>query len=308
MPVEVAGGAAELRAALAAAASAGHVVLVDFYTAWCGPCRALAPVLAQMEAENGGRLEVLKVDCEASAANRALAAAEAISAFPTLQLFGVDGAKAQTFRGASPPALRAAVAAALAAAPRPAASPTAAAAALGVALGRLEAGCAAGAEFAAAARTLLAYTTNALEKPEEPRFRRVKASNAAFAARVGRRAGGRAAMEALGFAPRVEAMEELYIMEHVDAPALRAMQAILKRALERAERAGAAAPAAVAAATVPAEATAAAAPAPAAVAPAHAAAPPAPAAAVAAAPDPAALALILAELFKQGAPRGGRGA
>jgi thioredoxin 1 len=291
MPVEVAGGAAELRAALAAAARAGCAVLVDFYATWCGPCRALAPVLAQMETENGGRLEVLKVDCEASAANRALAAAEAISAFPTLQLYGVDGAKAQTFRGASPPALRAAVAAALAAAPRPAASPTAAAAALGVALGRLEAGCAAGAEFAAAARTLLAYTTNALEKPEEPRFRRVKASNAAFAARVGRRAGGRAAMEALGFAPRVEAMEELFVMERVDAPALRAMQAILERALERAERGGAAAPTPVAAA---AEAAPAAVPAPAVAA-----------AAGAAAPDPAALALILAELFKQGAPPGG---
>jgi len=41
-------------------------VLVDFFATWCGPCKMLAPVVEQIEAEYKGRLKVVSVDVDQS--------------------------------------------------------------------------------------------------------------------------------------------------------------------------------------------------------------------------------------------------
>lgn len=65
-------------------------VLVDFWGEWCGPCKAMAPMLDQMAADYAGRLKVAKVELDK---NQKTALACNVRAAPTLLLF--KGGKVQ---------------------------------------------------------------------------------------------------------------------------------------------------------------------------------------------------------------------
>lgn len=63
------------------------VVLVDFWAAWCGPCKMLAPILEEIDAEIGDEVKIVKVDVEE---NPVIAEEYQIMSIPSLLLF-VDG-------------------------------------------------------------------------------------------------------------------------------------------------------------------------------------------------------------------------
>lgn len=59
-------------------------VLIDFWAAWCGPCRMVAPVVEQIAKEYAGKLKVCKVDVDES---RQAAVNLGINSIPTIYLF-----------------------------------------------------------------------------------------------------------------------------------------------------------------------------------------------------------------------------
>ncbi|MFC5542524.1 MAG: thioredoxin [Bacilli bacterium] len=60
------------------------LVLVDFWATWCGPCKMIAPVLEELDAEMGSEVKIVKVDVDN---NPATAAEYQIMSIPSLLLF-----------------------------------------------------------------------------------------------------------------------------------------------------------------------------------------------------------------------------
>jgi thioredoxin 1 len=73
-------------------------VLIDFWAEWCGPCKAIAPVIEELAGEYGGKLKVVKMNVDE---NPDTPARYGVRGIPNLILFK-GGTVAQQIVGAAP--------------------------------------------------------------------------------------------------------------------------------------------------------------------------------------------------------------
>jgi thioredoxin len=72
--------------------------IIDFYAAWCGPCKTIAPILEDLAKEYDGQIDIYKIDTEAE---QELAGAFGIRSIPSI-LFCPMNSAPQMAQGAMP--------------------------------------------------------------------------------------------------------------------------------------------------------------------------------------------------------------
>jgi thioredoxin 1 len=72
--------------------------IIDFYADWCGPCKAVAPILEELKDEYGDKLDIFKVNTEEQ---RELSSVFGIQSIPSLLFIPTDG-QPQMAMGALP--------------------------------------------------------------------------------------------------------------------------------------------------------------------------------------------------------------
>jgi thioredoxin 1 len=77
-------------------------VLVDFWAEWCGPCRAIGPILEDISNEHGDKLKIVKLNTDEESS---IAIKYGVTSIPMLNVY-VNGEVVKTIIGAKPkPAL-----------------------------------------------------------------------------------------------------------------------------------------------------------------------------------------------------------
>ncbi|HMX38880.1 MAG TPA: thioredoxin [Saprospiraceae bacterium] len=73
-----------MNSSFAALVNSDTPVLIDFWATWCGPCRAMMPILDDLKADLGNRVRIVKIDVDQ---NTDLAVKMKVMGVPTLMLY-----------------------------------------------------------------------------------------------------------------------------------------------------------------------------------------------------------------------------